>query len=111
MDETSDEPPTSAVILDSSHFSHVIFNDVEKFYVPGGDVTCRYTLTHNIVPRGKDWVGIFRVGWKTTREYYTFMWAPRPSDVHGDTAVQQEIQFKGGLRGWITHGIYVQVYT
>lgn len=61
MDETSDEPPTSAVILDSSHFSHVIFNDVEKFYVPGGDVTCRYTLTHNIVPRGKDWVGIFRV--------------------------------------------------
>lgn len=94
MDDTSDEPPTSAVILDSSHFSHVIFNDVEKFYVPGGDVTCRYTLTHNIVPRGKDWVGIFRVGWKTTREYYTFMWAPRPSDVHGDTAVQQEIQFK-----------------
>ncbi|XP_021233497.1 calcium-binding and coiled-coil domain-containing protein 2 [Numida meleagris] len=94
MDETSDEPPTSAVLLDNGHFSHVIFNNVEKFYVPGGDVTCHYTLTHNIVPRGKDWVGIFRVGWKTTREYYTFMWAPRPSDVHGDTAVQQQIQFK-----------------
>ncbi|POI24278.1 hypothetical protein CIB84_011972 [Bambusicola thoracicus] len=94
MDETSDEPPTSAVILDSGHFSHVIFNNVEKFYVPGGDVICQYTLTHNIVPRGKDWVGIFRVGWKTTREYYTFMWAPQPSDVHGNTAVQQQIQFK-----------------
>ncbi|XP_010722874.1 calcium-binding and coiled-coil domain-containing protein 2 isoform X2 [Meleagris gallopavo] len=94
MDETSDEPPTSAVVLDSGHFSQVIFNNVEKFYVPGGDVTCHYTLTQNIVPRGKDWVGIFRVGWKTTREYYTFMWAPQPSDVHGDTAVQQQIQFK-----------------
>ncbi|OXB71980.1 UNVERIFIED_CONTAM: hypothetical protein H355_003244 [Colinus virginianus] len=94
MDETSDEPPTSAVLLDKGHFSQVIFNNVEKFYVPGGDVTCYYTLTQNIVPRGKDWVGIFRVGWKTTREYYTFMWAPRPSNVHGGTAVQQQIQFK-----------------
>ncbi|NXW08794.1 CACO2 protein, partial [Fregetta grallaria] len=94
MDETSDEPPTSAVLLDNCHFSQVVFNNVEKFYVPGGDVTCYYTLTQNIVPRGKDWVGIFRVGWKTTREYYTFMWAPLPSDAHSDTAVQQQIQFK-----------------
>ncbi|KFV94880.1 PREDICTED: calcium-binding and coiled-coil domain-containing protein 2 [Fulmarus glacialis] len=94
MDETSDEPPTSAVLLDNCHFSQVVFNNVEKFYVPGGDITCYYTLTQNIVPRGKDWVGIFRVGWKTTREYYTFMWAPLPSDAHSDAAVQQQIQFK-----------------
>ncbi|NXL66999.1 CACO2 protein, partial [Chordeiles acutipennis] len=94
MDETSDEPPTSAILLDNCHFSQVIFNNVEKFYVPGGDVTCYYTLTQNILPRGKDWVGIFRVGWKTTREYYTFMWAPLPSDVRSGTAVQQQIQFK-----------------
>ncbi|XP_075300025.1 calcium-binding and coiled-coil domain-containing protein 2 isoform X1 [Opisthocomus hoazin] len=94
MDETSDEPPTSAVLLDNCHFSQVVFNDVEKFYVPGIDITCYYTLTQNIVPRRKDWVGIFRVGWKTTREYYTFTWAPLPSDVHSDRAVQQQIQFK-----------------
>ncbi|NXW97336.1 CACO2 protein, partial [Larus smithsonianus] len=94
MDETSDEPPTSAVLLDNCHFSQVIFNNVDKFYVPGGDITCYYTLTQNIVPRGKDWVGIFRVGWKTTREYYTFMWAPLPSDACSDTAVKQQIQFK-----------------
>lgn len=61
MDKTSDEPPTSAVLLDNCHFSQVIFNNVQKFYVPGGDVTCQYTLTQNMVPRGKDWVGIFRV--------------------------------------------------
>ncbi|NWU16877.1 CACO2 protein, partial [Cephalopterus ornatus] len=94
MDDPSDDPPTSAVLLDSCHFSQVVFNNVEKFYVPGGDVTCYYTLTQNITARGKDWVGIFRVGWKTTREYYTFMWAPLPAAGHGDTAVQQKIQFK-----------------
>ncbi|KAM6238559.1 calcium-binding and coiled-coil domain-containing protein 2 isoform 2-T2 [Porphyrio hochstetteri] len=94
MGETSDDPPTSAVLLDNCHFSQVVFNNVEKFYVPGGDVTCYYTLTQNITPRGKDWVGIFRVGWKTTREYYTFMWAPLPADARGGTTVQQQIQFK-----------------
>ncbi|XP_030321768.1 calcium-binding and coiled-coil domain-containing protein 2 isoform X3 [Calypte anna] len=94
MDENSNEPPTSALLLESCHFSQVVFNNVEKFYVPGGDITCYYTLTQNILPRGKDWVGIFRVGWKTTREYYTFMWAPLPSDIPSDTTVQQQIQFK-----------------
>ncbi|NXO60120.1 CACO2 protein, partial [Aramus guarauna] len=94
MDETSDEAPTSAVLLDNCHFSQVIFNNVEKSYIPGGDITCYYTLTQNIVPHGKDWVGIFPVGWKTTREYYTFMWAPLPTDVGSDGTVQQQIQFK-----------------
>ncbi|KAM6399173.1 calcium-binding and coiled-coil domain-containing protein 2 isoform 2-T2 [Rhynochetos jubatus] len=94
MDETLDEPPTSAVLLDNCHFSQVVFNNVEKFYIPGGDVTCYYTLTQNIVSRGKDWVGIFRVGWKTIRDYYTFLWAPLPSDAPGDTTVQQQVHFK-----------------
>ncbi|XP_050183904.1 calcium-binding and coiled-coil domain-containing protein 2 [Myiozetetes cayanensis] len=94
MDDSCDDPPTSAVLLDSCHFSQVLFNNVEKFYVPGADVTCYYTLTQNITARGKDWVGIFRVGWKTTREYYTFMWAPLPAADHSGTAVQQNIQFK-----------------
>ncbi|NWR65097.1 CACO2 protein, partial [Bucorvus abyssinicus] len=94
MGETSDKPPSSAVLIDSFHFSQVIFNNVNKFYDLRGDITCYYTLTQNMVPRKKDWVGIFRVGWKTIREYYTFSWAPLPSDDHSDTSVQQQIQFK-----------------
>lgn len=75
MDETVEDPPTSAVLLDHCHFSQVIFNSVEKFYVPGGDVTCYYTLTQHFIPRRKDWIGIFRVSgyfstkWLETRGY------------------------------------------
>lgn len=58
----------SAVLLDNCHFSQVVFNNVEKFYAPGGDVTCQYTLTQNMAPRGKDWVGIFRVSGSQARE-------------------------------------------
>uniref|UniRef100_A0A8C7AFI7 Calcium-binding and coiled-coil domain-containing protein 2 n=1 Tax=Neovison vison TaxID=452646 RepID=A0A8C7AFI7_NEOVI len=94
MEETVEDPPTSAVLLDHCHFSQVIFNSVEKFYVPGGDVTCYYTLTQHFIPRRKDWIGIFRVGWKTTREYYTFMWVTLPIDLNSESAKQQEVQFK-----------------
>ncbi|XP_054989636.1 calcium-binding and coiled-coil domain-containing protein 2 [Sorex araneus] len=94
MEETTEEPPTSAVFLDDRHFSQVIFNSMEKFYIPGGDITCYYSLTQHFVPRRKDWIGIFRVGWKTTREYYTFMWAPLPTDLNQEAAKQQEVRFK-----------------
>lgn len=73
MEETVEDPPTSAILLDHCHFSQVIFNSVEKFYVPGGDVTCYYTLTQQFIPRRKDWIGIFRVSgacrakWPETR--------------------------------------------
>ncbi|XP_014396633.1 PREDICTED: calcium-binding and coiled-coil domain-containing protein 2 isoform X4 [Myotis brandtii] len=94
MEETVGDPPTSAVLLDHCHFSQVIFNSVEKFYVPGGDVTCYYTLTEHFTPRRKDWIGIFRVGWKTTREYYTFMWVTLPVDPNNISTKHQEVQFK-----------------
>ncbi|XP_028610824.1 calcium-binding and coiled-coil domain-containing protein 2 [Grammomys surdaster] len=81
-------------LLEHGNFSRVLFNNVEKFYVPGGDVMCCYTLTENFIPRRKDWIGIFKVGWKTTQEYYTFMWAPLPKDLNKGSATQQEIQFK-----------------
>lgn len=67
---------------------------MEKFYVPGGDVTCYYSFTQQFVPRRKDWIGIFKVGWKTTREYYTFMWVALPSDLNKESTKQQEVQFK-----------------
>lgn len=64
---------------------------MEKFFVPGVDVTCHYNLSQHLAPRTKDWVGIFRVGWKTTREYYTFMWAPLPNSPDSS---KQEVLFK-----------------
>lgn len=37
---------------------------------------CYYTLTEKFIPHPKAWICIFKVGWKTTQEYYTFVWAP-----------------------------------
>ncbi|KAK2111858.1 Calcium-binding and coiled-coil domain-containing protein 2 [Saguinus oedipus] len=99
MEKTVEDPPTSAVLLDHCHFSQVIFNSMEKFYIPGGDVTCHYTFTQHFIPRRKDWIGIFRVGWKTTskqhevqfkayylpkdNEYYQFCYVDQDGVVQG----------------------------
>ena len=43
------------------NFSQVLFHNVEKFYVPGADVMCCYSLTEKFIPRRRDWIGIFEV--------------------------------------------------
>ncbi|XP_021501005.2 calcium-binding and coiled-coil domain-containing protein 2 isoform X3 [Meriones unguiculatus] len=94
MENTMGDPPISAALVDHCAFSQVQFNSVEKFYVPGGDVMCYYVFTPQFIPHRKDWIGIFKVGWKTTREYYTFMWVVVPDDPSKESSKQQEVKFK-----------------
>nr|KAF6391432.1 hypothetical protein mPipKuh1_001987 [Pipistrellus kuhlii] len=90
MEKSVGNPPTSAVLRDHCHFSQVIFNSVEKFYVPGGDVTCYYTLTQQFTPLRRDWIGIFRqeVQFKAyclpkDDEYYQFCYVDLDGVVRG----------------------------
>ncbi|KAK6473139.1 calcium-binding and coiled-coil domain-containing protein 2 isoform X1 [Huso huso] len=93
MNADKEQPPTSN-IMDSSNFSQVIFNNVDKAYLSGQSVKCEYTITSLLIPNRKDWVGIFKVGWSTTRDYYTFLWAPPPSDYQEQTQVEQHLVFQ-----------------
>uniref|UniRef100_A0A8C5QHF7 SKICH domain-containing protein n=1 Tax=Leptobrachium leishanense TaxID=445787 RepID=A0A8C5QHF7_9ANUR len=68
-----DSPPTSLVEPSTENFSKVIFNKVEKKYKTGADINCSFTYTEPFQPREKDWVGIFKVGWKITRDYFTYV--------------------------------------
>ncbi|EGW03290.1 Calcium-binding and coiled-coil domain-containing protein 2 [Cricetulus griseus] len=86
-------PPISTDFLEHCSFSQVVFNSVDKFYVPG-DVICHYTFTQQFIPHRKDWIGIYKVGWNTTWVYYTFMWIALPSDLNKESTKQQQVQFK-----------------
>uniref|UniRef100_A0A3P8V521 Tax1 (human T-cell leukemia virus type I) binding protein 1b n=1 Tax=Cynoglossus semilaevis TaxID=244447 RepID=A0A3P8V521_CYNSE len=48
-----------------------------------------------IKPHPKDWVGIFKVGWSTARDYYTFLWSPLPENYVEGTAVNRTVVFQG----------------
>ncbi|XP_069490689.1 calcium-binding and coiled-coil domain-containing protein 2 isoform X5 [Ambystoma mexicanum] len=90
MAEESD-PPISIVFLENHSYSHVVFDDVKQSYAPGVDLTCHYSLSKHIAQRSKDWLGIFKVGWTTPRDYFTFVWVPTPSNT---STGAQEVLFK-----------------
>ncbi|XP_051922568.1 tax1-binding protein 1 homolog B isoform X2 [Hippocampus zosterae] len=81
--------------MDTSNFAHVIFQNVGKSYLPHAALECHYTLTQFIKPHPKDWVGIFKVGWSTARDYYTFLWSPLPENHVDGTAVNRTVVFQG----------------
>ncbi|KAL4629719.1 tax1-binding protein 1 isoform X1 [Arapaima gigas] len=85
--------PTST--METSNFAHVIFQNVGKSFLPHAALECHYTLTPFIKPHPKDWVGIFKVGWSTARDYYTFLWSPLPENYVEGTTVNQTIVFQG----------------
>lgn len=79
----------------TSNFAHVIFQNVAKSYLPNAHLECHYTLTSYIHPHPKDWVGIFKVGWSTARDYYTFLWSPMPEHYVEGSTVNCVLAFQG----------------
>ncbi|XP_068944752.1 tax1-binding protein 1 isoform X3 [Petaurus breviceps papuanus] len=88
------EVPLSST-LQTSNFAHVIFQNVAKSYLPNAHLECHYTLTQYIHPHPKDWVGIFKVGWSTARDYYTFLWSPMPEHYVEGSTVNCLLSFQG----------------
>ncbi|XP_048366836.1 tax1-binding protein 1 isoform X1 [Sphaerodactylus townsendi] len=89
------EVPSSSNALQTSNFAHVIFQNVAKSYLPNVHLECHYTLTPYIRPHQKDWVGIFKVGWSTARDYYTFVWSPMPENYAEGSTVNCVLSFQG----------------
>uniref|UniRef100_A0A667WL44 Tax1 (human T-cell leukemia virus type I) binding protein 1a n=1 Tax=Myripristis murdjan TaxID=586833 RepID=A0A667WL44_9TELE len=80
--------------METSNFAHVIFQNVGKSFLPQAPLECRYTLTPYITPHPKDWVGIFKVGWSTARDYYTFLWSPMPENYEPGSTVHRTVVFQ-----------------
>lgn len=90
------ESDTATEVADHSArtFSQVVFIDIPQSYPPSAHVTCSYNLTAAFQPNPRDWVGIFKVGWTTTKDYHTFVWVEPCLDVVGDQTVTRQAFFK-----------------
>ncbi|XP_041039677.1 tax1-binding protein 1 homolog B [Carcharodon carcharias] len=88
-------PLPSSSTMQTSNFAHVIFQNVAKSYLPHAPLECHYTLTPYIKPHQKDWVGIFKVGWSTARDYYTFLWSQVPENYAEGISFNRVIVFQG----------------
>ena len=85
--ESNDEDNTSVVSTEftslpsESEFSAVIFNNVPECYPPDRDIECRYTIKISVKPNSRDWIGLFKVGWQSSREHFTYEWSPMPISI------------------------------
>ncbi|XP_035590884.1 tax1-binding protein 1 homolog B-like isoform X1 [Oncorhynchus keta] len=84
---------TAANMELSTNFSQVVFQEIPNTYVSNVALTCCYTLTAAIQPNPRDWVGIFKVGWSTTKDYHTFVWVEPSLDLIGLEPVRKQVLF------------------
>ncbi|KAJ8306808.1 hypothetical protein KUTeg_014892 [Tegillarca granosa] len=80
---------TEAVELDKDNltvsyprteFAAVIFHNIPETYPDDAHIECCYTITPDLVPTSRDWIGLYKVGWMTTRDYYYYEWAKFPEN-------------------------------
>ncbi|XP_054641325.1 calcium-binding and coiled-coil domain-containing protein 1 [Dunckerocampus dactyliophorus] len=71
----------------------VEFRNVGCTYFPQSRVDCHYTLSslHNWA--SNDWIGLFKVGWSSVKDYHTFVWALAPADDEEGTEANCCVQF------------------
>ncbi|XP_045065740.1 calcium-binding and coiled-coil domain-containing protein 2-like isoform X5 [Coregonus clupeaformis] len=84
---------TAAKMELSTNFSQVLFQEIPNSYASNVALTCCYTLTAAIQPNPRDWVGIFKVGWSTTKDYHTFVWVEPSLDLIGQEPVRKQVFF------------------
>ncbi|XP_051961986.1 calcium-binding and coiled-coil domain-containing protein 1 isoform X2 [Xyrauchen texanus] len=58
----------------------VEFQNVGSCYFPRSRVDCHYTINSQHAWASNDWIGLFKVGWSSVRDYHTFVWAVAPSN-------------------------------
>ncbi|XP_075950274.1 calcium-binding and coiled-coil domain-containing protein 2 isoform X1 [Anarhichas minor] len=87
------ESPKHAADSTARTFSQVVFTDTPYSYPPSTPVTCCYTITTAYQPHSRDWVGIFKVGWSTTKDYHTFVWVEPSLDVVGQESATRQAVF------------------
>lgn len=74
----------SSTSSSESEFSAVIFNNVPECYPPDRDIECRFKIKSSVKPSSRDWIGLFKVGWQSSREHYTYEWSPMPDIQNGE---------------------------
>lgn len=72
----------------------VEFRNVGSCYFPQSRVDCHYTINPQHTWASNDWIGLFKVGWSSVKEYHTFVWAVAPSSYKEGTSVNCCVNFQ-----------------
>ncbi|XP_038144017.1 calcium-binding and coiled-coil domain-containing protein 1b [Cyprinodon tularosa] len=65
----------------------VVFRNVGQLYFPQTRLECHYSLTSEHQWSSSDWIGIFKMGWSSVKQYHTYTWALVPDGYTEGTSV------------------------
>lgn len=71
----------------------VRFVNVRAAYPPGEDIVLKLVAEKSLPRTSRDWVGVFRVGFASSRDYYTFQWVPLTVPVAGKDHADVSVTF------------------
>ena len=72
----------------------VSFEGVAKTYPVEAHVECRYNMKATHRPTTYDWIGVFKVGWASERDFYFYQWVPYPTNRVDGEEFQGSILFQ-----------------
>ena len=81
-----------------SEFAAVVFQRIPETYPSDAHIECKYTITPDIVPTRSDWIGLYKVGWWTTRDYHYYEWAVIPDGYEMGKEAEAGVLFPGLYR-------------
>lgn len=69
------ETPTTES-REESKFAAVVFHNIQEVYIPGKDIRCCYSIKPSVSPTANDWIGLFKVGWQSCKDYLCYEYSP-----------------------------------
>ncbi|XP_060749689.1 calcium-binding and coiled-coil domain-containing protein 1 isoform X2 [Tachysurus vachellii] len=72
----------------------VEFQNVGSSYFPQSRVECHYSISDQHSWTSSDWIGLFKVGWSSVRNYHTFVWALAPASYKEGTQANCCVHFQ-----------------
>lgn len=80
-------------MAESSVSKGVRFVNVRTAYPSGEEIALKLVAEKSLARTSRDWVGIFRVGFASSRDYYTFQWAPLTMAEEGKEYAEVSVTF------------------
>jgi chromosome segregation ATPase len=71
----------------------ITFLDGKSAYLPNADIKLAFKIGKDYNRSRRDWVGIFRVGFSSSRDYYTFQWVPDVPVLEGQDEVEVKVTY------------------
>jgi len=75
-------------------FTQVVFHDIEEFLNFYEPLVCRYTVGSSLSVTSRDWIGLFKLGWRSVKEYISSEWVPIPEDYQTGKELTGSVTFK-----------------